>query len=156
MQSLGTIRFIGILEHSGAFKIGVELDTPTGLNNGTIRDITYFTPEHEDSSEGEYGVFVHQKKVTLLTPEEEDEMCVSPNDSIDLITADVDARNEELDDSGVLLSPNQTTTNSNNNNCYDNNTDSTTNNDVSEDNNDSRRPTQSTPTSLRASTSAGK
>ena len=42
-RGAGTVRFVGAHRSEGTPRVGVELDGPTGLNNGTVRDHVYFT-----------------------------------------------------------------------------------------------------------------
>lgn len=91
----GTIRFAGALTHSGVYKVGVELDAPKGLNNGTVQGTSYFTT----TGDGPRGVFVHQRKVKIT-----DDVVVHSKES-DGEQADTDLETKPLDDSGVWQSP---------------------------------------------------
>ncbi|XP_059615562.1 kinesin-like protein KIF13A isoform X9 [Phlebotomus argentipes] len=55
----GVISFVGGTHFQGGTWVGVELDTPTGKNDGTVQGITYFTckPKH--------GIFVRADKLIL-------------------------------------------------------------------------------------------
>uniref|UniRef100_A0A6B2EAN5 Putative kinesin-like protein n=1 Tax=Phlebotomus kandelakii TaxID=1109342 RepID=A0A6B2EAN5_9DIPT len=55
----GVISFVGGTHFQGGTWVGVELDTPTGKNDGTVQGITYFTckPKH--------GIFVRADKLML-------------------------------------------------------------------------------------------
>jgi hypothetical protein len=58
----GTVRFIGKHAHKRTKRVGVELDQPVGLNNGTINGHTYFVCE-----EGHGLLVVPSKAVRLST-----------------------------------------------------------------------------------------
>lgn len=49
-----TVRFIGNTQFAPGKWVGLELDTPTGKNNGTVQDVEYF----KCRLPGTYGVFV--------------------------------------------------------------------------------------------------
>ncbi|KPU76321.1 uncharacterized protein Dana_GF11865, isoform I [Drosophila ananassae] len=55
----GVIRFVGVTEFQPGAWIGVELDTPTGKNDGSVKGIQYFQckPKH--------GMFVRSDKLML-------------------------------------------------------------------------------------------
>lgn len=55
----GVISFVGGTHFQGGTWIGVELDTPTGKNDGTVQGIQYFScrPKH--------GIFVRVDKLIL-------------------------------------------------------------------------------------------
>jgi len=55
----GVIRFVGTTEFQPGAWIGVELDTPTGKNDGSVKGIQYFQckPKH--------GMFVRSDKLML-------------------------------------------------------------------------------------------
>lgn len=56
----GTIRYIGRASFAPGNWVGVELDNPTGKNNGTIQGTKYF----DCSKDGNYGVFVRPNFLT--------------------------------------------------------------------------------------------
>lgn len=58
-QKYGVLRFVGETEFSEGVWCGVELDQPTGKNNGSIHGIRYFT------CEANFGVFVPITKLEL-------------------------------------------------------------------------------------------
>ena len=53
---MGTVRFFGKHAESGSARVGVELDTMVGKNNGTVKGHVYFevaiaiTADHADHS----------------------------------------------------------------------------------------------------------
>eukprot|EP00439_Symbiodinium_sp_Y106_P019034 s1897_g2.t1 len=55
----GTVRFCGQTEFAGGVWVGIQLDDPVGRNDGTVKDVVYFTcpPNH--------GIFVRPAQVTL-------------------------------------------------------------------------------------------
>lgn len=55
----GVVAFIGTTHFSHGVWIGVELDAPTGKNNGTVDGVTYFTCKPR------YGIFVKPEKLKL-------------------------------------------------------------------------------------------
>jgi hypothetical protein len=56
----GTVRFVGNTSFAAGKWIGVELDSPTGKNNGTVQSKTYF------SCRDGYGVFVRPTGAKLI------------------------------------------------------------------------------------------
>eukprot|EP00041_Stephanoeca_diplocostata_P040256 m.1638929 g.1638929 ORF g.1638929 m.1638929 type:complete len:1818 (+) comp32099_c0_seq1:199-5652(+) len=102
-DSEGIIRFVGKMAHSGAHKVGVELDAPVGLNHGTVGGTTYFI----SSEEGPRGIFVHHRKVKIIDGIgktcEEDSNADQENDTNEIISKQSDEK--PLDDSGVWQSP---------------------------------------------------
>ena len=58
----GVVRFVGTTSFAPGKWVGVELDGPTGKNNGTVQGKAYFT-----CRDG-YGVFVRPVGVKLLNP----------------------------------------------------------------------------------------
>ena len=62
-DTIGTIRFVGVHVHEGVMRIGVELDSPVGKNNGTIRGHKYFEC---DTSK---GILTAPRKVSLIDSE---------------------------------------------------------------------------------------
>ncbi|ODV88305.1 hypothetical protein CANARDRAFT_15543 [[Candida] arabinofermentans NRRL YB-2248] len=61
-SSNGTIKFVGNTEFQAGEWIGIQLDTPTGKNDGSINGIRYFTCDQQ----GLYGVFVRSSMIQLL------------------------------------------------------------------------------------------
>jgi len=57
---IGIIRFIGTTQFAAGNWIGVELEKPTGKNNGSINDVEYF------SCKPLHGVFVRPASVKIL------------------------------------------------------------------------------------------
>lgn len=55
----GTLRFIGPTKFSSGLWCGIELSRPDGRNNGTVKGVKYFQCKFN------YGIFVHEEKVTL-------------------------------------------------------------------------------------------
>lgn len=55
----GVISFIGQTHFQGGTWIGVELDTPTGKNDGTVQGIQYFQCKQK------HGIFVRCDKLIL-------------------------------------------------------------------------------------------
>lgn len=55
----GLIAFIGNTHFQSGTWIGVELDTPTGKNDGTVQGISYF------QCKPKYGIFVRFDKLIL-------------------------------------------------------------------------------------------
>ncbi|KAG9126306.1 hypothetical protein FRC07_003961, partial [Ceratobasidium sp. 392] len=57
----GTVRFVGTASFAPGKWVGVELNAPNGKNDGTIKDVTYFTcpPNH--------GVFVRPSQVKIIS-----------------------------------------------------------------------------------------
>jgi len=61
-DAVGVLRFFGKHASENDDRCGVELPTPTGINNGTVRGHTYFTcPE-------KHGLLAHPSKVAVLVP----------------------------------------------------------------------------------------
>jgi hypothetical protein len=60
-NSQGTVRFSGPTEFAGGHWIGIELDEPTGKNDGCVQDIRYFECKMD------HGIFVRaaQLKVSM-------------------------------------------------------------------------------------------
>lgn len=56
----GIVRFVGTTSFAGGKWIGVELDGPTGKNNGSIQGKSYFTCRNG------HGVFVRPAGVKLV------------------------------------------------------------------------------------------
>jgi len=65
----GIVRFVGTTAFAAGKWIGVELDGPTGKNNGTVQGKAYF------SCRDGYGVFVHPARIKIID--------VSPRKSLD-------------------------------------------------------------------------
>ena len=65
----GTVRFVGTTSFAAGKWIGVELDGPTGKNNGSVQAKTYF------SCRNGYGVFVRPAGVKIID--------VSPRKTVD-------------------------------------------------------------------------
>ncbi|KAJ1657605.1 hypothetical protein IWQ61_003019 [Dispira simplex] len=59
----GTIRFTGVTEFAPGKWMGIELDTPTGKNNGSVNGTVYF------QCQPGYGVFVRPSQVRLINSE---------------------------------------------------------------------------------------
>jgi len=57
-NKLGTLRFCGATEFAPGMWAGLELDTPDGKNDGTVKGIRYFR------CESEHGIFVPANKVS--------------------------------------------------------------------------------------------
>ncbi|KAG8695388.1 hypothetical protein FRC09_009176 [Ceratobasidium sp. 395] len=57
----GIVRFVGTASFAPGKWVGVELNAPNGKNDGTVKDVTYFTcpPNH--------GVFVRPSQVKLIS-----------------------------------------------------------------------------------------
>ena len=55
----GVLRYVGEPEFASGLWVGVELDQPTGKNNGSVHGIRYFTCEMY------YGIFVRAERVEL-------------------------------------------------------------------------------------------
>ena len=51
-NGVGTVRFVGTTSFAAGKWVGIELDTPTGKNNGSVQGKAYF------SCRDGYGVFV--------------------------------------------------------------------------------------------------
>ncbi|KAJ1963684.1 hypothetical protein IWQ62_003139 [Dispira parvispora] len=60
----GTIRFTGVTEFAPGKWVGIELDTPTGKNNGSVNGTAYF------QCQPGYGVFVRPSQVRLTSSEQ--------------------------------------------------------------------------------------
>jgi dynactin complex subunit len=61
-EDLGTVRFVGTTAFATGHWIGVELDTPTGKNNGMVQGQFYF------DCPTNHGVFVRASQIKLLMP----------------------------------------------------------------------------------------
>ncbi|AMD21161.1 HEL119Cp [Eremothecium sinecaudum] len=62
-NGIGTVRFIGRTNFGDGEWIGIELEEPTGKNNGSIQGVSYFTTNKKD---GLYGMFTRAASVKLL------------------------------------------------------------------------------------------
>lgn len=56
----GTVRFCGSTSFAGGKWVGIELDEPTGKNDGTVMGVRYFTCKLP------HGVFVRPSQVKVL------------------------------------------------------------------------------------------
>ncbi|EMR08577.1 hypothetical protein PNEG_03053 [Pneumocystis murina B123] len=65
-KTLGTVRFIGRTDFSTGEWVGVELDMPTGKNNGSVKGKQYFECKEN------YGVFVRISAVKKVELKEEE------------------------------------------------------------------------------------
>jgi len=63
---LGTVRWVGLLEGKKSPWVGIELDEPTGKNDGSVKGKKYFTCSEN------YGCFAQPEQVTVgdFPPEE--------------------------------------------------------------------------------------
>ncbi|KAG4304923.1 hypothetical protein PORY_001598 [Pneumocystis oryctolagi] len=69
-QTQGTVRFVGLTRFSSGIWVGIELDTPTGKNDGSVQGERYF-----DCKEN-YGVFVRPSTLKFVSQENERELFV--------------------------------------------------------------------------------
>jgi len=60
-NTTGVVRFIGAHHTKGYVRVGVELEQPVGLNNGTVDDYAYFECDEN------HGVIVKPHKVHVVT-----------------------------------------------------------------------------------------
>ena len=67
-KGTGTARFIGAHHISGESRIGVELDSPNGKNNGTVKGHVYFTCKDM------HGELCKPKKVAVLSTKSESDL----------------------------------------------------------------------------------
>lgn len=66
----GTIRFIGPTSFKAGIWVGVELDSPSGKNDGSVQGIRYFSCE---KTNGKYGLFMTKGKLdNILAQSNED------------------------------------------------------------------------------------
>lgn len=67
---VGTVRFIGLTQFSPGQWIGIELDHPTGKNDGSVQGIRYFDCVANEGKPNElhdlYGLFVRPNTVKHL------------------------------------------------------------------------------------------
>ena len=73
----GTVRYTGSTHFAEGFWIGVELDLPKGINDGSKDGQRYF------SCEPDHGLFAPPSKVSLLDEEEEEEEEVESEGSVE-------------------------------------------------------------------------
>lgn len=57
---MGTVAFYGTTQFADGNWVGVVLDEPKGKNNGTVKDVQYFTCEEN------YGIFVRPGQVCFV------------------------------------------------------------------------------------------
>jgi hypothetical protein len=55
----GLIRYVGLTQFASGYWVGIELNTPTGKNNGSVQGIVYFTCAPN------YGLFVRPSQVIV-------------------------------------------------------------------------------------------
>lgn len=67
-----TVRYVGKTEFSPGEWVGLELDTPTGKNNGTVQGVEYF----KCSEPGDRGVFVRPTLLDSRSPVPQDVVIV--------------------------------------------------------------------------------
>jgi len=59
-RGIGVIKFKGTTSFAPGLWFGIELDSPAGLNNGSVNGISYFVTEDKR------GVFLHEKSFTVI------------------------------------------------------------------------------------------
>lgn len=68
----GTVRYVGRTDFAPGEWVGLEFDTPTGKNNGTVQGKEYFQCTHP----GNYGVFVRPTLLESKSPPPQDVVAV--------------------------------------------------------------------------------
>lgn len=63
----GVVRFVGTTEFSPGQWIGIELDQPTGKNDGSVKGVRYFECSKTGNAQGLYGLFVRPNTVKPIT-----------------------------------------------------------------------------------------
>ena len=89
----GAVRFIGPIAKDGPTRIGIELDQPVGLNDGSARGTQYFScaPNH--------GVFLKPEKVHVGEEKNAEEVFFGFDD---VMTTESAASAKEVSGSGYL------------------------------------------------------
>jgi dynactin 1 len=92
----GYVRFVGNTDFATGKWVGIELDEPSGKNNGTVLGKFYF------SAQNNHGVFVRPSLVKII----QDDAASTPSQSVAQPAAAVSAKEAEtVPESGALKEP---------------------------------------------------